>query len=156
MTDRPPSRHFLAKLDAMADHTHPDTGVLTAACPACIARVADDQRAALIAEAPLRRCTWNCAYSLPGDDEEDDCCRPVRTLSFQFVARVPAGWTGWDVDDEYAGRTGEAFALALPDTVPPEWTDYACIHMDVLGVAIGSIVPDLDAAPPVDDHPSLF
>ena len=126
-------------------HTHPDD-TLTAGCPACVERVRVDQRVALIDAAPLRRCTWTCSYSTPGD--------PSRRLTFTRDVRVPAGWTGWDVDDEYADLTGEGFVMALPSDVAITDTGYALETMDVVDVRIGAVVATSD--PESAEMPTLF
>jgi hypothetical protein len=130
---------------------HPHNGVLVVGCPDCIAVVKRDQREAAIDAAPLRLCTWTCHYALPGDDEE---CGPPRVLRFDLEVRVPAGWTGWDVDEEYGSLSGDAFVFALPDSVLLEWTDYACTTMEVHNVSIGTIVAEPKPAPVA--MPSLF
>ena len=132
--------------------THPHGGVLVAGCVDCVAVVKRDQREAEINAAPLRRCTWTCSYQLPGDDEQE--CGSERTLRLTLDVRVPAGWTGWDVDDEYSHLTGDPFLMALPSSVLMEWTDYACQSMDVANVVIGAIVPEPKRAPV--EMPSLF
>lgn len=130
---------------------HPHDGVLVAGCAECVTVVKRAQREAEINAAPLRRCTWTCSYELPGDDEE---CGTSPSLRVTLDVRVPAGWTGWDVDDEYSHLTGDPFLMALPSSVLMEWTDYACQSMEVTNVAIGAIVPEPKQAPA--DVPSLF
>ena len=121
-------------------HTHDDDR-LTIGCPTCATNVAADQRAALLAASPLRNVTWHCTYDTPyGDGGDDD----THILSFTRQVRVPHGWHEWQVDDEYTTLTGAAFIDALPDSVPPELTEYACTTMNVERVAIGSVVPEPD------------
>jgi len=60
------------------------------------------------------------------------------------LIRVPHGWHEWQVDDEYTTLTGGAFLDALPDSVPPNMTEYACTTMNVERVAIGSVIPEPD------------
>lgn len=118
----------------MVAHTHDDDRI-TFGCPGCIARAEQ----ARIDNAPLRRVTWHCDYVLPDDDEP---AGPPRSLSFTLEVKVPDGWGADKVDEHYAGRTGEAFAMALPDSVPMNDTAYACESMEVIGVQIGNIVAD--------------
>ena len=132
-------------------HTHADPEVLTAACPACVKRVEQDQEAALVAESPLRRVTWHFVYHLHGDAE----CSDMRTLSAQTVIRVPPGWDAFKLDAWYADVVGNAFLMALPDGVPMSETDQACESMSVTGATIGEVVvPDVEEQPD-DPHPSL-
>ena len=133
-------------------HTHDDDR-LTIGCPTCATNVAADQYAALLAASPLRNVTWYCTYNTPSDDGWDD--DDTHILSFTRQVRVPHGWHEWQVDDEYMDRTGAAFVDALPDSVPPNMTEYACTTMNVERVAIGSVIPEPDR--PLDAvDPSLF
>ena len=131
-------------------HSHGDD-VLTANCPACAARVAVDQRMALIDDAPLRRCTWTCSYYT---SEHDLYADDGDSLTFDLVVRVPHGWTGWDVDGEYGHLAGDAFILALPRTVALSQTGRALESMDVERVHIGPVVPEPASEPLAT--PSLF
>lgn len=101
---------------------------LTFGCQGCIARAEQ----ARIDNAPERWCTWHVKYSI-GDGID-------RTLSFTKSVRVPDGWTWVQVDEHYAGLTGEAFVMALPDDVPIEGTDRAMFSMEVDRVVIGELV----------------
>ena len=67
--------------------------------------------------------------------------------------RVPDDATPDEVDEHYAGQTGEAFALALPDSVPMALTEHACLTMEVESVKIGPLV---EADTPPVSEPSLF
>jgi len=120
-----------------AEHTHTD-GRITFGCPGCIA-LAEQAR---IDNAPLRLCVWHCRYMAPDADGDD---RSIHTLTFARKVRVPDGWTGDQVDTHYLDVAGEAFALALPDSVPMEFTSWACETMEVTKVVIGDLV--LDEAP---------
>lgn len=125
-------------------HTHND-GRITFGCPGCIA-LAEQAR---LDNAPLRLCVWHCDYMTP--DPADQDLRIFRSLTFALKVRVPDGWTGDQVDRQYAGLTGEAFALALPDDVPTEHTDWACETMEVTKVVIGEIVLDAPAVTMVQE-----
>jgi hypothetical protein len=91
--------------------------------------------------------TWTCSYD-GGRSEEDPS-----SLSFSLTVRVPDDATSDEVDERYAGQTGEAFALALPDSVPMDATTWACETMEVESVKIGPLVV---AEVPAPSEPSLF
>lgn len=126
------------------NHDHDEPTRLTFGCPACVERAEE----ARWANAPVRRCRWHCTYDLP--DETDGGYE----LTFTLDVRVPDGADPWKVDDRYAGVTGEAFVLALPDSVPMDYTGYAMETMEVERVDIGPIVPDATA--PIVDQLDLF
>lgn len=130
-------------------HTHVDPDVLHQGCDACINRVRADQRAALIEAAPRRRVTWHATYQLEVEGDHLE-------IAFSLDVKVPAGWTGEQVDDEYASLTGEAFTMALPDSYTYADIEWAIVTFRLLpNIEIGPIVPDGPVGPtPV--LPSLF
>lgn len=113
----------------MPGHTHTDDRI-TFGCPGCI-HLAERAR---VANAPKRLVVWHCRY-LAGPDD-------VRTLTVARKVRVPDGWTGDQVDQEYLAEVGEAFVMALPDDIPIEYTDAAMETMEVTKVVIGELVLD--------------
>jgi hypothetical protein len=128
----------------MNAHEHDDPNELVIGCRACIDVARMDQLLAEVDAAPLRRCRWTCKYFIGAD---------THRLTFDRDVRVPTGWDGWRVDDYYAGLTGEAFVMALPESVTIHDTDKAVETMEVVSVTIGAIVPDAATA---DKQPSLF
>lgn len=83
----------------IVQHDH-EGDMLTVGCLACIARVQHDQERAALTEAPVRRCTW----TFRADDKRH---------TFTMDVKVPTGWEGWQVDDEYAGDTGGPIGTCL-------------------------------------------
>ena len=127
-----------------AAHAHAAVRV-TIGCSACIDEVRAAEETARWATAPRRRVTWLCSYVGVND---------VRTLEFSMIVRVPTDADAAAVDAHYAGFTGEQFALALPDTVPVEFTDRACTTMEVALVTLGALIPDVMSV--ASTEPSLF
>lgn len=123
----------------MVAHTHDDDDRITFGCPGCIARAEQ----ARIDNAPLRRVTWHCSYY----DPTENGYSTQHELSFTLDVRVPDGWGPDKVDEQYAGLTGEAFVLALPDDIPMNLTDHAAEFMEVERVVIGDLVDTVDGAP---------
>jgi hypothetical protein len=135
---------------ARSFHTH-ELGGLVIGCPACIEQTRAAEQAARWEQAPVRKVTWTCTYNTPGEDPSG----PASEVSFTREVRVPDDATPDEVDEHWASITGEAFVLALPDTVPMDHTDMAADTMDVAKVTIGPIVtadPVTVAAP----QPGLF
>jgi hypothetical protein len=129
----------------MTAHDHDDPGVLTFGCKGCLARL----EAARIEGAPVRAVTWHCSYNAFGDN---DNTASARTLQFTLNVKVPEHWGADRVESEYAGLTGEAFVMALPDDVSMDSTDYAVETMDVERITIGAII---DTTAPME-QPSLL
>lgn len=129
-------------------HSHTDDR-LTVGCPECIRVTREAEEVARWEQAPLRKVTWTCSY----DGQPFDEVGPPASLSFDLTVRVPDDATPAEVDEHYAGDTGEAFVLALPESVPMDLTDHACLTMEVESVKIGP--PIVDPAPPASE-PSLF
>ena len=134
---------------ARSFHTH-ELGRLTVGCPECIRETRAAEDAARWDEAPLRRVTWKCTYNVPVEDPAG----PPESLSFTLDVKVPADATPDEVNEHWAGLTGEAFVLALPDTVDMDHTTYAAETMDVESVTIGPVLDQ--PAPVLLDQPSLF
>ena len=132
----------------MADHTHPDDRIVIA-CPACVADVRQAEAEARWEQAPVRRVTWTFTY-LTWDNEND------QTLSFTRDVKVPDGANKWEVDDRYVGMTGEAFVMALPDTVPMDSTTYAAETCELEDVTIGPISVTDNQTPTDDRQLAMF
>ena len=126
-----------------------DDDRLTVGCPECIRLTREAEETARWEQAPLRRVKWTCSYCLPDSDDAG----PPESLSFELTVRVPADATPSEVDHHHAGVTGEAFVMALPDSVAIDDTTYACETMEVESVKIGQLV---DTTPPVVPQVSLF
>jgi hypothetical protein len=89
--------------------------------------------------------TWTCRYE--GEDETE-------TLTFARKLKVPIDVKDeWEVDDHYASLTGEAFVMALPDSVDMDMTDWAAETMEVVSVKIG---PPIDVTAPVFERTPLW
>lgn len=122
-------------------HSHPDTDRLTFGCDGCVLR-ADRER---WERAPLRRTHWTCVvpncFAEEGDDGE-------LVVKFTLDARVPDGTT----PDELELRLdwGEAFVMALPDSVPMDATTEALEFAEMRSVRVEDI--PAEKAP----QPSLF
>lgn len=101
----------------MTDHDHTEPG-LFAGCPRCIADARHAEEEARWAEAPLRLVRWRATYFEHYEGEK-------RFLTFDRWLRVPDDATPAQVDNRYAPITGEAFILALPDSVDMSSTDFA-------------------------------
>jgi len=129
-------------------HTHP-LGRLHVGCPECIRETRAAEQVARWEQAPLRKVTWKCSYVT-----DNERAGAPEVLSFTLTVRVPDDATSDEVDEHWAGLTGEAFVLALPDTVPMDATNIAAEFMEVESVTIGPIVDPERAAPVA--HPSLF
>lgn len=134
------------QLRSKNSHSHPDDR-LTVGCPTCIRVTREAEEVARWEQAPLRKVTWTCSY------DGQPFVGPPSSLSFELTVRVPDDATPDEVDEHYAGNTGEAFALALPESVPMALTDHACLTMEVESVKIGP--PIIDPVQPVS-VPSLF
>ena len=130
-------------------HDHNDDQ-LTVGCPACIAETRAREEAARWAEAPVRFVTVVCGYELRDLDGVDW----DENVRFTIEVGCPPDASTWEIDEQYADVVGEAFVMALPDSVPMKHTDHACSTMDVESITIGDVVPSLTE--PVADHPSLF
>lgn len=123
-------------------HTHNHEGdALTFGCPACIVRARQDQDRAALAAAPIRRCTWTFGY-YPVN-------RGHGELTFTLDVPVPAGWDGWQVDEEYAGETGAELARLAPDDCM-DAVDFGSVECDI-GPIVGSQQPKVTL-----DQPDLF
>lgn len=127
-------------------HTHPDTSALTFGCSGCIERVQRDQKTSAWRDAPYRRCTWR--FNLT-----DRYGERGEWLSFTLDVRVPQGAEGWEVDEWYAGDTGEAIERACKKAgIDDDEAIFKACH--TIKCSIGPIV----SAPeqPVVDEPTLF
>jgi hypothetical protein len=129
-------------------HSHDDDR-LTVGCPECIRATRAAEEVARWEQAPLRTVTWQCTY----DGGTPTVIGETSILSFSLTVRVPDDATPDEVDEHYAGQAGEAFALALPDSVPMDATTWACETMEVESVKIG---PPIVAEVPAVSEPSLF
>ena len=114
------------------NHYHTDDR-LTFGCPACIYAVERDR----IDNAPLRNTRWLCSYCYVPEGESAII---TATVTVGMVCRVPDGWTSDQIVTEYDCDIGELFVMALPDTVPHDETEYACMTMIVDRVTIGDII----------------
>lgn len=130
----------------MIDHIHADDRV-TVACPGCITEVRAAEKAARWAEAPVRTCTVRASYNVGSD---------VEHLMFDVEVGVPVGATWREIEAEYAAVIGEAFVMALPETVDLDDTVVALETMEFDLIDVGAIIPDTDPAAVVDPAPSLF
>ncbi len=135
---------------ARSFHTH-TLGRLVIGCPACIEQTRAAEEVARWDLAPVRNVTWKCTYTVPGEDVSG----PPSELSFTLNVKVPDDASPDEVDNHWAGLTGEAFVLALPDTVSMDYTDLAADSMDVASVTIGATIPEPTTAP-CTPHPALF
>jgi hypothetical protein len=129
-------------------HTH-ELGRLHVGCPECIRETRAAEQVARWEQAPLRKVTWKCSYVTDNEN-----AGAPEMLSFTLTVRVPDDATPDEVDEHWAGLTGEAFVLALPDTVPMDATGFVLEMMEVESVTIGPIV-DPERVAPID-QPSLF
>lgn len=111
-------------------HSHADVDRITFGCQGCI-HLAERAR---VANAPKRLCVWHCRYMAGPDD--------LRTITVPLKVRVPDGWTGDQVDQEYLAELGDAFVQSLPDDVPMDYTQWAVETMEVTKVVIGEVILD--------------
>lgn len=127
-------------------HDHLDAARLVVSCPACIATVRAMEEAARWATAPVREVTWKCSYRALREDW---------LVSFACEVGVPDDLSDvWELDEQYADVVGEAFVMALPDSIPMDETEHAMVTMEVESITVGRVVSS-DAMMP-DDQPSLF